>query len=347
MSGWIEIAVFSGKAAVIVLSILISVAAVAILIVSASLKAKARPSLEVEDLTEKSKELTKLLQSLVLEKKSLKEIQKADKKAQKAEKKIKESGKDQNHQRPKHVFVLEFDGDIKASRVKQLSDEITAILAIAEGGDEIVLKLESQGGMVHAYGLAAAQLIRLKDHNLHLTVCIDKVAASGGYMMAVTGEKILAAPFAIVGSIGVLAQVPNFHRLLKKHDVDYQEVTAGEYKRTLSLFGEITDKGREKFKEQIEATHQLFKDFVMGQRPQLNMLEVATGEYWYGKQAKELGLIDDLKTSDEYISSLVSSTQVFKIHIHEKQKWSEKLAEAVRMVIGQKVSDSTFERTFF
>ena len=109
-----------------------------------------------------------------------------------------------------------------------------------------------------AYGLAASQMQRIRDKKLKLTVCVDKVAASGGYMMAVVADKIIAAPFAVLGSIGVLAQVPNFHRLLKKHDVDFEMLTAGKYKRTLTMFGENTDKGREKFQEDIEDTHVLF-----------------------------------------------------------------------------------------
>ena len=110
-----------------------------------------------------------------------------------------------------------------------------------------------------------------------MNATFDKVAASGGYMMACIGDRILSAPFAVLGSIGVVAQIPNLHRLLKKHDVDYEVLTAGEYKRTLTVFGENTDKGRQKFQEDLELTHVLFKDFVSRYRPQLDIDQVLGG----------------------------------------------------------------------
>ncbi|MGK3627588.1 protease SohB, partial [Acinetobacter sp. A11] len=148
------------------------------------------------------------------------------------------------------IFVLDFKGDIQASAVENLREEITLILATAKAGrDRIVVRLESPGGMVHGYGLAAAQLVRLRDAGFHLTICVDKVAASGGYMMACIANEIIAAPFAIVGSIGVVAQVPNFNRLLKEHNVDFELYTAGQYKRTVTMFGENTPEGKAKFEE--------------------------------------------------------------------------------------------------
>src|SRR5690606_5968528 len=201
----------------------------------------------------------------------------------------------------KRVFVLKFEGDIRAEGVTEFRDEVTAVLTVARPGDEVVIDIESAGGTVHGYGLCAAQILRLRDHQLEVTACVDKVAASGGYMMAVTANRLIAAPFAIIGSIGVLAQVPNVHRLLKRHDIDYEELSAGEYKRTVSVFGPITEKGRSKFQEQIEDTHVLFKDFIRRNRPQVDLSKVATGEYWFALRAKELNLVDDIMTSDEYL----------------------------------------------
>ncbi|HMN67475.1 MAG TPA: protease SohB, partial [Bdellovibrionales bacterium] len=230
----------------------------------------------------------------------------------------------------KRLFVLDFMGDIRAAHVDNLREEISAILTIGRREtDEVVLRLESPGGMAHAYGLAAAQLLRVKDAGLKLTISIDKVAASGGYMMACTADRILAAPFAIVGSIGVVAQVPNFHRLLKKHDVDFEEITAGEFKRTVSLFGEITDKGRRKFLDQLEDTHALFKSFVKSCRPKLDLDQVATGEYWFGKRAMELNLVDEIISSDDYLFRQRETADIYKIEIQIRKKWSEKLAENI------------------
>ncbi len=216
-------------------------------------------------------------------------------------------------------FVLDFMGDIKASQVEQLRDEINAVLAIAKPEDEVVVRIESPGGSVNGYGLAAAQLQRIKDKNIRITACIDKVAASGGYLMACVADKIIAAPFAIIGSIGVVAQIPNFHRLLQKNHIDVELLTAGEYKRTLTMFGENTDKARLKFKEDLELIHENFRNYVLKNRQQLDMNKVSTGEHWLAKDALDLNLVDSLQTSDEYLNNKMLSHNAFKITIHGKQ----------------------------
>ncbi|MCY1160317.1 signal peptide peptidase SppA, 36K type [compost metagenome] len=224
------------------------------------------------------------------------------------------------------VYVLDFKGDTAASAVESLREEITLILATAKvGRDRVVLRLESPGGMVHGYGLAAAQLVRLRDAGFNLTICVDKVAASGGYMMACIANEIVSAPFAVVGSIGVVAQVPNFNRLLKEHHVDFELYTAGQFKRTVTMFGENTAEGKAKFEEELQQTHELFKHFVEKYRPQLNVEKVATGEHWYGKDALELNLVDKLQTSDEYLLSLLAQHDVYVIDTRRKPTLGEKL----------------------
>lgn len=224
------------------------------------------------------------------------------------------------------IYVLDFKGDTAASAVEQLREEITLILATAKAGrDRVVVRLESPGGMVHGYGLAAAQLVRLRDAGFHLTICVDKVAASGGYMMACIGSEIVSAPFAILGSIGVVAQVPNFNRLLKEKNIDFEMYTAGEYKRTVTMFGENTETGKAKFEEELQQTHVLFKHFVEKYRPQLNVEKVATGEHWYGQDALELNLIDKLETSDEYLLSLLPQHDIYVIQTRKKPTLGEKL----------------------
>jgi serine protease SohB len=253
-------------------------------------------------------------------KKEEKKRRKEEKQQAKAEKKA--SAISRPRQR---VFVLDFDGDIRASDVDNLRREISAILEVARQEDEVVLRLESPGGVVHGYGLAASQLERIRKHGMKLTVCVDKVAASGGYMMACIGERIIAAPFAILGSIGVVAQIPNIHRLLKKHDVDVELMTAGEYKRTLTVLGENTEQGREKFQEDLEDTHTLFKDFVRDHRRGIDISRVATGEHWFGTRARALGLVDELMTSDEYLIERARQTDVYEISWEQKRKLTEKL----------------------
>ena len=224
------------------------------------------------------------------------------------------------------IYVLDFKGDIQASAVENLREEITLILATAKAGkDRVVVRLESPGGAVHGYGLAAAQLVRLRDAGFHLTICVDKVAASGGYMMACIATEIISAPFAVVGSIGVVAQVPNFNRLLKEHHVDFELYTAGQFKRTVTMFGENTEEGKAKFEEELQQTHVLFKHFIEKYRPQLNVEKVATGEHWYGQDAKGLNLVDQLKTCDEYLLGLLAQHDVYVIQTRRKPTLGEKL----------------------
>ncbi|MCK9468495.1 MAG: protease SohB [Porticoccaceae bacterium] len=228
----------------------------------------------------------------------------------------------------KRLFVMDFHGDLKASATRSLREEVTAVLAEATAADEVVVRLESGGGMVHGYGLAASQLDRIRKAGVPLTVCIDKVAASGGYMMACVANKIIAAPFAFVGSIGVVAQLPNFYRLLKKHDIDYEVLTAGEHKRTMTVFGENTDKDREKFVEDLEETHVLFKQFVAEHRPQVDVDSIATGEVWLGSRAQTLGLVDEVITSDEYIIGQMDSAGVFSVNYRHRRSLPEKVGFA-------------------
>ncbi|WP_085831642.1 protease SohB [Acinetobacter baumannii] len=246
------------------------------------------------------------------------------------------------------IFVLDFKGDIQASAVENLREEITLILATAKAGrDRVVVRLESPGGMVHGYGLAAAQLVRLRDAGFHLTICVDKVAASGGYMMACIANEIISAPFAVVGSIGVVAQVPNFNRLLKEHNVDFELYTAGQYKRTVTMFGENTPEGKAKFEEELQQTHVLFKHFVEKYRPQLNVDKVATGEHWYGQDALDLNLVDKLQTSDEYLLALLPQHDVYVINTRKKATLGEKLglqaaqmADSLIRAVMNKVADT-------
>jgi serine protease SohB len=228
------------------------------------------------------------------------------------------------------IFVLDFDGDVEASAVENLREEISAIVSAADEGDKVLLRLESPGGMVHAYGLAASQLTRIKDAKLELIIAVDQVAASGGYMMACVADKVLAAPFAVIGSIGVVAEVPNFHRLLKHNKVDYETHTAGEYKRTLTMFSENTDAARKKFKQELEETHDLFKHFITQNRPALSIEKVATGEHWYGTQALELGLIDGIQTSDDYILQAANDNDIFQVTFEMKKPLSQRLSLSVQ-----------------
>ncbi|QIL89408.1 protease SohB [Microbulbifer sp. SH-1] len=238
----------------------------------------------------------------------------------------------------KRLFVVHFDGDIKASALSNLREEITAILQIAEREDEVVVCLESPGGMVANYGLAASQLARVRSAGVKLTIIVDKVAASGGYMMACVADRILAAPFAMLGSIGVVAQLPNFHRLLQRNDVDFELFTAGEYKRTVTMFGENTPEGKEKFQSDLEEIHTLFQHFVAEYRPQLDVAKVATGEVWFGQRALDLALVDELKTSDEYLTSCARNADLYQVEYKERQNIAKKIGFATQSGIENAIA---------
>lgn len=310
-------------------TIVVAIVAVIIVVLASTVKHKSdKGELRITNLSEELEELKHGLKEELLSKKQFK----AYEKQLKADEKAKDKAADEAC--TGKVFVIDFKGSIDAAEVASLREEISAIIAIAEKGDEVVVNVESGGGMVHGYGLASSQLDRLRQADIPLTVCVDKVAASGGYMMACVANKIYAAPFAIVGSIGVVAQLPNFNRLLKKHEIDYEQHTAGNFKRTLTVFGENSDEGRQKFQEELEETHVLFKAFVGKYRPELDLVKVATGEHWYGQQAIELGLVDAISTSDDVIMSLATERTVYKIRYQVRKKLADKIAHGASLSVN-------------
>lgn len=307
---------YFAKIATLVIAILIVVGVVMGL--ASRNKGEQKGKLSIKKINDKYQDAIELLNETILDKKAFKTWRKNKKQEEKAEEK--------NPTEKKHVYVLDFIGDIRASAVENLREEITAVLSIATPKDEVIVRLDSPGGMVNTYGLAASQLQRIRDKHIPLTVIVDKVAASGGYLMACVANKILAAPFAIIGSIGVVAQLPNFHRLLKKKDIDYELITAGEYKRTLTMFGENTDKAREKFQEQIQDIHDHFKDFIHKNRAIVNLPEVATGEYWLASKALDLKLVDELTTSDDYLFTQSHTSDIYHVQHRIRKSVGSRLA---------------------
>ncbi|QIZ84233.1 protease SohB [Bermanella marisrubri] len=317
------------------ITVVVTIGLIIGLIVSAGQKGEPG-KLKVEKLNEKLNKVKQRLESELLDKKALKEKAKALKKSAKKE-------KSEEATKKARVIVLDFKGDIKASASQQLREEITTILSLEEEIDEVVVRLESAGGMVHEYGFAASQLDRIRARGIPLTIAVDKVAASGGYMMAVVADRIIAAPFAVIGSIGVVAQLPNFHRLLKKHDIDVEMHTAGEYKRTLTVLGENTDKAREKFKEDLQDVHVLFKDYINSHRPNVDIEKVSNGDVWFGQRAIDQNLIDEIMTSDEYLQSKCSDADVFSISLKKKKSIKEKFSGDAESMLSR-VVQNTIER---
>ncbi len=310
---------FLAKAVTIVIAILIVVFSIFAMTRRGDSPDSFRDIVKVTKLNDRYDAMRDAIGATLLSKKEKKQRRKDRKKEKKSEKK---DGPDKDRNR---VFVLDFDGDTSASEVESLRDEITAILTSAKEGDNVFLRLESPGGQVHGYGLAASQLARFREQNIPLTVSVDKVAASGGYMMACVADHIIAAPFAIVGSIGVVAGLPNFHRLLKENNVDYELFTAGEYKRTVTMLGENTDKARQKMHEDLEELHDLFKDFVGTHRPGVKLEEVANGDTWFGSQGIENGLIDEVRTSDDWLLDKSEQTDIYSVKCRKPVSLRDKI----------------------
>jgi serine protease SohB len=309
---------FLAKTATIVVAIVMVV--LFIFIMAGRKQAGKKEIIEVKKLNKKYDDMARVMNASMLQKAGLKKYLKEEKERLKG---IHKDKKEKNQR--KHIYVLNFHGDIRASAVSSLREEITAILMVATNNDEVFVRLESGGGVVHGYGLAASQLMRLRDKNISLTVSVDKVAASGGYMMACVGNRIIAAPFSIIGSIGVIAQIPNFHKVLKKHDVDFDQFTAGEFKRTVTMFGENTEEAKAKFREEIEDIHTLFKDFIVQHRPDVDIVKVSTGESWPGTRALERKLVDELKTSDDYLLENRKHADIYEISYVSKKSLIEKI----------------------
>jgi serine protease SohB len=316
------------------------VAAIVVIIGSAAAagrKAAHQEGLEVEDLNKKYRTMTNALRKAVMKKADWKKEARKEKDHAKAEARSGEA--------KSKAFVIDFKGDLKATAVSSLREEVTAVLSVAGPKDQVVVRLENHGGVVHEHGLAASQLVRIRERDIPLTIVVDKVAASGGYLMACVADRLLAAPFAILGSIGVLAQIPNFNRMLDSHGVDFEQVTAGKYKRTVTIFGKNTDEDRAKLKEELEDVHQLFKGAVARYRPELNLDKIATGEHWYGTRALELGLADELQTSDELLAELASDHDIFKLTYKVRQPLQKRLMAGAD-ALAERIDSVSWKRRF-
>ena len=329
----IEYLLFAAKALTVV-GLCVLPLVVALLVVRGARRQGPQARLSIERLNDKLLDSQLQMESMLSSAKVFKQRLKVVKQTKKVE--AARSAPTENR-----LFLCEFVGDLRAEAVSSLREEISAILSVAKASDEVAVVLESAGGTIHGYGLAASQLRRVRDRGIRLTVVVDKVAASGGYMMACVADQVIAAPFAIIGSIGVVAQVPNFNRLLRKHDIDFELVTAGKYKRTLTMFGENTASGREKFQAEIDDAHALFKDFVGTHRPHLDIERIATGEYWFGTRALELGLVDRLATSDEYIGIAAQDRNVYRVRLERPKSLLDRVLAPVHTLAREHLRPPT------
>jgi serine protease SohB len=299
---------------------LVVLAIVIVLLIAANRRGGHGSGLQIENLNRRFEDTADAVKRAMAGKRGKKEA-----KARSKERKREEKARAKEDSPRPRLFVLDFKGDLRASGVASLREEVTAVLAVAGDQDQVLLRLENPGGTVHEHGFAASQLMRIKERKLKLLIAVDKVAASGGYLMACVADRVLAAPFAIIGSVGVVAQLPNFHRLLEEHGVDFEQLTAGRYKRTLTLFGKNTDEGREKLRQELEEVHELFKAQIREHRPQVDVEQVATGEHWYGLRALELKLVDELRTSDDFLIEAAKERDLYHVVFKRRRSLPERM----------------------
>jgi serine protease SohB len=318
MPFWLDVAAFVIKALIIVVALAALVFLVARLARSAETKDR---EIKVRSLNERYDDLRDSLNAALLDKRQRKALIKTRKKEKKARR---------SDDSTKRIFVLAFKGDMRARAVKELGMAIDAVLTIARPGtDEVVLRLDSPGGTVTGYGLGAAEILRLREHKIKVTASVDQVAASGGYMMACAADRIVAAPFAVVGSIGVVAPIPNLHRLLQKNEIDFEEMTAGEFKRSVSVLGEITPAGREHFRGKLEDMHGAFKTHVARCRPNVDIASVANGDTWLASEAVALGLVDEISTGDEILFRVRESARLYEVTVETPKTLMQQLLSGI------------------
>ena len=312
-------------------TVVAAIGAVLVLLIAAASRKEHKPSgLRVDKLNDKYRAMGDTVRRAVMSKSEWRQKGRREKK----ERKQKEKSKKSNQQSDKRIFVINFRGDMRATGVSALREEVSAIATVASEQDEVVVCLENAGGTVHEHGLGASQLLRLKDRKIPLTIIVDKVAASGGYLMASIADQLIAAPFAIIGSVGVLAQLPNFNRFLESHGIDFEQITAGKYKRTLSLFGKNTEEDRAKMKEDLEDVHDLFKAVVAEHRPAMDVDSIATGEYWYGSRAKQLGLVDELGSSDDYLMRAAETADIYGVLYQGRPTLVQRLQSVITSMLN-------------
>ena len=303
---------------------------VIVLLIAANRRGGHGSGLRVEHLNRRFEEAADAVNVAMAGKRGKKEA-----KARSKERKREERARAKDDSPRPRLFVLDFKGDLRASAAASLREEVSAVLGVANDRDQVLLRLENPGGTVHEHGFAASQLMRIKQRKLRLLIAVDKVAASGGYLMACVADHVLAAPFAIIGSIGVIAQLPNFHRLLEEHGVDFEQLTAGRYKRTLTLFGKNTDEGREKLRQELDEVHALFKAQIREHRPQVDVEQIATGEHWYGVQALELKLVDELRTSDDFLMEAAKERELYHIAFKRRRTLPERMLAGAESLLSR------------
>ncbi len=247
---------------------------------------------------------------------------------------------------PPRLAVLRFQGlrDLNASGDQRLSEAIDEVLVNRDHFEEAVVIIDSPGGTTHGYGHAYALLERLSASGLKVTACIDRIGASGGYLMALPADRILAGPFAIVGSVGVVAGIPNVKRLLEEKGVSYRLFVAGDKKRVVHFADDDGPEVREYMDEKLAGIHTQFLQAVEKHRgDRVKLDEVRSGDHWSAEESVEkgLGLVDELQTSAEYL--LERNREVALVMIERRVDITERFAGYLAARLSARVA-SLFTR---
>lgn len=233
----------------------------------------------------------------------------------------------------KTAVLLSFNGDINATEVIEFGRAVSMIVQMKDLVSEVYIIINSGGGVVNGYGLLASEIERLHYSEIETYALIDQVAASGGYMAACVANHVVAAPFAYIGSIGVVSEMPNFNQILSDNGINIEQHTAGKSKRTVTPLGKITDEDRNEFKKKLERIHRSFINHVSHYRNINDADEnknsiIFSGDYWIAEETVELelGLVDEISTSQEFLLDKMKEYNIIEITFQENKTKKSKLS---------------------
>ncbi|HIQ50372.1 MAG TPA: signal peptide peptidase SppA [Nautiliaceae bacterium] len=251
----------------------------------------------------------------------------------------------------KSVVIYELKGPIvnyEQTESIYLQKVLSDLDSIEENYDGIILKIDSPGGDAYSTKKIAE---RIKEINkkIPIVACIDQIATSGAYWLASSSDYIVADDFSIVGSIGVYASYLEFTGLMEKLGVKYNRIVFGKYKDILSPFKNLTEEERKLIERKINYIYEYFVKEVAKNRG-LNYSfvkeKIATGEFFFGYEAKELNLVDaigDLETCKKKMAHFLN-TSIDNIKFQTMKGYYEKELNWFGFSLGYGLASFFFEK---
>ena len=242
----------------------------------------------------------------------------------------------------KHTALVSIEGEISPNSIANALDINSALTAAFKSKEAVgvVLRINSPGGSPVQAGMINDEIRRLR--TLHpekpFYVVVEDVCASGGYYIAVAGDKILVDKASLVGSIGVVMGGFGFTGLMEKMGISRRLITAGTEKGMLDPFSKENPKQVEMVKKMLEEIHQQFITVVkQGRGERLkNDPEIFTGRVWNGEQALQLGLVDGYGTVDSVARDILKAPDLVEYTL--KENFAERVAKRFGAETGAAIS---------